>query len=144
MPIISLQISQDLMDQFDQIQKELGFNSRSEALREAILTFLRINQDKTGTEGHRIATITVYHDVREDIMNTFSELIAEYDDIVKSVHQYNLKKTIIKVLITAGEGIEIQDLYKKLTTDKNFFATISYVIIPDLEIGQQEEPEAPA
>lgn len=141
MPMISLQISQELMEKFDNIQRELNFSSRSEALREAILAFLQQNNDKIDHSGHNIATITVTHPVREDIMNQFSDIIENYDQLIKSIYEYNIKNAIVKVLMVAGDGNEIDDLYKKFTTERYFTAFMSYILIPNLEVAEDSNDE---
>ena len=40
MPIISLQISDDLLERFEKVRTLSGFNSKSEALRDAIVSFI--------------------------------------------------------------------------------------------------------
>jgi len=140
--MISLQISQDLMEKFDNIQRELNFSSRSEALREAILAFLQHHSDKVDHSGHNIATITVTHPVREDLMNQFSEIIEKYDPLIKSIYEYNIKNTIVKVLMVAGDGNEIDDLYKKLTTERYFTASLSFILIPSIEVAEDTSEDS--
>jgi len=131
MPMISLQIDQTLQERLDQIQKKLGYASRSECLRESIQAFIRANQDESSLEGHRIANITVYHAMREDILNKFTFELQKYENIIKTIDQYNLKNVIIKSLLVAGPGDEINDLFKTLSSDRLFKCTITFIIIPD-------------
>jgi metal-responsive CopG/Arc/MetJ family transcriptional regulator len=44
MKIISLQVSDDLYDRFEKVRNESGFNSKSEALRDAITKFIETNE----------------------------------------------------------------------------------------------------
>lgn len=135
--MISLQVSQELMNEFDAIQKKLGFSSRSEALRQAILTFLEAYQKESIVPGHKIATMTVHHEIREDILDKFTEIITKYDHLIKAIYQYNLKNRFIKVIITAGDALEVNELYLQLYTNRLFTTTISYVIVPDLDIKEE-------
>ena len=130
-PMISLQISEDLIKKLDEIQEKLDYSSRSETLRECILYFIQ-DQEQQQTlpiKGHKIAVIIVVHDAREDILDKFSLQVEKYENIIKSVTQYNLKKKIMKNLIVAGSGEEIGDLFHELNSERLFQSSITYVIV---------------
>ena len=127
--MISLQVTKELVDEFDKIRKDLGFSSRSEALRESILFFIKENQTKTVQTGHKIASITVQHDIREDILDLFDETTRNYANLVKSMNQYNLKKKMVKTLIAAGDASEIDELYNAFATQRLFQCTLTYLVI---------------
>ncbi|QEE15684.1 CopG family ribbon-helix-helix protein [Promethearchaeum syntrophicum] len=129
MPMISLQISQDLIKKLDEIQEKLEYSSRSETLRESVLFFIQEHQDSLPIIGHKIAVIVVVHEAREDILDKFSLQVEKYENIVKSVTQYNLKNKIMKNLIVAGSGEEIGDLFHELNSERLFQSSITYVIV---------------
>ena len=83
MPMISLQISQDLINKLDEIQEKLEYSSRSETLRESVLFFIQEHQDSLPIIGHKIAVIVVVHEAREDILDKFSLQVEKYENIVK-------------------------------------------------------------
>jgi len=129
MPMISLQISQDLINKLDEIQEKLEYSSRSETLRESVLFFIQEHQDSLPIIGHKIAVIVVVHEAREDILDKFSLQVEKYENIVKSVTQYNLKKKIMKNVIVAGSAGEIGDLFHELNSERLFQSSITYVIV---------------
>jgi len=59
MKIISLQISDDLLDRFEKVRNKSGFNSKSEALRDSILKFIEIHESFENLEGYRIMNINL-------------------------------------------------------------------------------------
>ena len=128
-PMISLQISQDLIKKLDEIQEKLEYSSRSETLRESVMYFIQEHQDSLPITGHKIAVIIVVHEAREDILDKFSLQVEKYENIVKSVTQYNLKKKIIKNLVVAGSGEEIGDLFHELNSERLFQSSITYIIV---------------
>ena len=128
-PMISLQISPELIEKLDEVQKKLEYSSRSETLRESVLYFIQEHQDSLPITGHKIAVIIVVHDSREDILDKFSLQVEKYENIVKSITQYNLKKKIIKNLVVAGSGEEIGDLFHELNSERLFQSSITYVIV---------------
>ena len=131
MPMISLQVSAQLIDELDNIQKQLGFTSRSEILRVAINNLIRENQKEAPSESHRIASISIHHEVREDIYDRFLSFTQKHESIIKSISQYNLRSKVIKSVIVAGSGTEIDDFYNSLSSDRLFKSTITYIIIPE-------------
>ena len=52
MPIISLQVSDDLLERFENVRNLSGFSSKSEALREAIVSFIERNEKFENLEGY--------------------------------------------------------------------------------------------
>ena len=128
--MISLQISPELVNKLDEVQEKLEYSSRSETLRECILYFIQEHQeDLPSIKGHKIAVIIVVHEAREDILDKFSLQVGKYENIIKSVTQYNLKKKIIKNLVVAGSGEEIGDLFHELNSERLFQSSITYIIV---------------
>ena len=127
--MISLQVSPEMVKKLDEIQEKLEYSSRSETLRESVLFFIQEHQDELPITGHNIAVIIVVHEAREDILDKFSLQVRKYENIIKSVTQYNLKKKIIKNLVVAGSGEEIGDLFHELNSERLFQSSITYVIV---------------
>lgn len=132
MPMISLQISQKMQDELDQIQEKLGYASRSEILRESIKYFIQKNNREEPTEGVKIATINVHFEAKRlDIMDEFTEVNQKYDNLLKTINQYNLRNHVIKNIIVVGPATEIHEYFQTLSSNRHFSCTISYLIIPE-------------
>lgn len=129
--MISLQISSELQNNLDQIQTKLGYSSRSECLREMILEFIRNHTEELPVARHQIAIITVHHEAREDIATKFSEISQRYDEIIKSLSQYNLKNRIIKTILVSGNSAELNDFYKEISSDRLYRCTITFLVLPE-------------
>ncbi|MHA1520687.1 MAG: CopG family ribbon-helix-helix protein [Promethearchaeota archaeon] len=128
--MISLQISKDLQDDLDQIQDKGNYASRSECLRGMIVEYIR-NHTEQLSDKHRIALLTVHHEIREDIASKYADIMAHSEEIIKSVSQYHLKNRIIKIILVSGFGIEINELYQQFEADRLYKCTITYLIIPE-------------
>ena len=63
--MISLKVDDNFIEEFDKIQKKIGFSSRSEALRESILLFIKHHQEVMDVSGHRIANLVVYYEAKK-------------------------------------------------------------------------------
>ncbi|MHA1675359.1 MAG: CopG family ribbon-helix-helix protein [Promethearchaeota archaeon] len=132
MPMISLQISKDLQDDLDEIQKSGNYSSRSECLRGMIVDYIR-NHTEQLSDKHRIAIITVHHEIREDIATKYADIMNHSEEIIKSVSQYHLKNRIIKIILVSGFSIEINELYEQFEADRLYKSTITYLVIPEKE-----------
>jgi len=129
--MISLKVDDNLIEEFDKIHQKLGFSSRSEALRESILLFIKNHQEEMEVEGHKIANVVVYYpSQRQEIYNEFSQISMKYEHILKSITQYSLKKYIIRSMIVAGDGDEIDDFYNSLSRSKNFKTILQFITLP--------------
>ena len=128
--MISVQVEDSLIDEFDIVRGKLGFSSRSKALRESIQFFIEKNQSEIVIEGHKIANMIVQYDGPNEIVsNRFSTLTNKYNHLIKSINQYNLKTNIIQTMIVAGFAEEIQEFYNEVMISKNFKTTITYLIV---------------
>ena len=59
MKIISLQVTDDLYDRFEKVRNESGFNSKSEALRDAINKFIETHERFENLKGYKIMAINL-------------------------------------------------------------------------------------
>ncbi len=130
--MISLQISKEMQDELDKVQQKLGYSSRSEALRESISLFIQTNQREDPTEGIKIASINLHYEAsRNDISDEFTDISQKYDNLIKTINQYNLRNHVILNMIISGSGSEIHELFQILSSNRHFNASISYLLIPE-------------
>ncbi|MFX1411786.1 MAG: ribbon-helix-helix protein, CopG family, partial [Promethearchaeota archaeon] len=72
MPIISLQISDDLLERFEKVRNMSGFNSKSEALRDSIVNFIEKYEKFENLEGYKIMAITLVYPFKDLIFDQIS------------------------------------------------------------------------
>ena len=122
------------------MQEKLDLPSRSETLRECINLFIQENLKTHPTGGHKIANISVVHETRRaEIFDKFGETCRKYEHLIKSVSQYNLKNNLVKSVIVAGAGEEIQEYYHSLSKDRHFQCSITYLIIPEKSLEKEKD-----
>lgn len=130
--MVSLQISKEMQEELDLIQHKLGFSSRSETLRESIKYYMQMNQREEPTEGIKIATINLHYEAnRPDIAEELTNINQKYENLIKTINQYNLRNNVIKNIITSGPATEIHEYFQILSSNRHFNCTISYLIIPN-------------
>ena len=129
MPIISLQISDDLLERFEQIRIQSGFNSKSEALRDSIVSFIEKYEEFNDLKGYRIMTLSLVYPNKELIIDQITELYSRYHQIIKTLTDWRIAERKIEILLLVGEIDIIKDLYKELAKIKDIICAIREIII---------------
>lgn len=129
MKIISLQISDDLLERFEKVRNQSGFNSKSEALRDSILKFIEIHESFEKLEGYRIMNINLVYPFKEQIADEISELYYKFHSIIKAVTDWRIAEKKIEIVLVVGEFGIIKDLYQMIVKIKDVISSIHEVII---------------
>ena len=129
MKIISLQVSEDLLDRFEKIRIQSRFNSKSEALRDAIIKFIENYEKIENLEGYRIMTINLVYPFKEPIADEISELYHQFHSIIKAVTDWRIVEKKIEIVLAVGEIGVIKDLYQAISKIKDIISSIHEVII---------------
>ena len=129
MPIISLQISEDLLERFENIRNLRGFNSKSEALRDSIINFIENYERFENLEGYKIMTINLVYPFKEIIIDQISDLYTNFQKIIKTVTDWRIAEKKIEIILVVGEIELIKDLYQKLIRIKDINCSIREIII---------------
>ncbi|MFX0009261.1 MAG: ribbon-helix-helix protein, CopG family [Candidatus Hermodarchaeota archaeon] len=129
MKIISLQLSDDLSDRFEQVRVQSGFTSKSEALRDAILKFIENFEKYDNIEGYRIMTINLVYPFKEPIINEISEISHRFHTIIKAITDWRIAEKKIELILAVGEFSVIKDLYQSITRLKDVNCSIHEIIL---------------
>ena len=129
MPIISLQVSNDLLERFDRVRNESGFNSKSEALRDSIINFIEKHEKFDNLEGYKIMTISLVYPFKEITINQISNVYSRFHQIIKTITDWRIVEKKIEIILIVGEIELIKDLYKELTKIKDVICSTREIII---------------
>ncbi len=129
MKIISLQVSEDLLERFEKVRKQSGFSSKSEALRDSILKFIESHEKFENLEGYRIMTISLVYPVKEPIADEISELYYKFHKIIKAVSDWRIAEKKIETVLVVGEFGFIKDLYRSIAKIKDVISSIHEIIL---------------
>ncbi len=129
MPIISLQISDDLLERFEKVRNVSGFNSKSEALRGAIVNFIGDQEKFENLEGYKIMTISLVYPFKEVIIDEISEIYSQYKQIIKTITDWRIVDKKIELILAVGEFGLIKDLKNSLSKIKEVNSSIHEIII---------------
>ncbi|MFX1238406.1 MAG: ribbon-helix-helix protein, CopG family [Promethearchaeota archaeon] len=129
MPIISLQVSNDLLERFEKVRIQSGFNSKSEALRDSIVNFIEKHENFDNLKGYTIMTISLVYPFKEIIINQISNLYSRFNQIIKTITDWRIAEKKIELVLSVGEIEVIKDLYKELAKLKDVICSIREIII---------------
>lgn len=129
MPIISLQISDDLLERFEKLRIQSGFNSKSEALRDAIVSFIENKEKFDDLQGYKIITINMVYPYKEVIIDEITESYNKFKSIIKTVTDWRIADKKIETIMAVGEFGLIKDLYQDLSKIKDVICSIHELII---------------
>ena len=129
MPIISLQISDDLLERFDKVRNKSGFSSKSEALRDSIVNFIEYHEKFENLEGYKLMTVSLVYPFKEIIIDHITEIYSRYHQIIKTVTDWRIAEKKIELLLLVGEFGTIKDLYKEIAKIKDIICSIREIVI---------------
>ncbi len=129
MPIISLQITNDLLERFEKVRIQCRFSSKSEALRDAIIIFIENKEKFESLEGYKIMTINLVYPFKEVIIDEITELYTRFKLIIKTVTDWRIADKKIEIIMAVGEFGLIKDLYQMLSKIKDVICSIHEIII---------------
>ncbi|MHA1109991.1 MAG: CopG family ribbon-helix-helix protein [Promethearchaeota archaeon] len=109
MPMVSLQLSNETLQKFDKVQRESGYLSRSEALRDAILKFIGEQEQKQYTSEIKRSIVTVVYKSDPSKLEMFSGIEQRFDDIVKTFSEYMMKEQTLRIYVIIGKMSRIND-----------------------------------
>lgn len=129
MPIISLQVSKDLLERFEKVRNQSGFNSKSEALRDSIVSFIEKHEQFENLEGYKIMTISLVYPFKDIIVDLISDIYAKFHQIIKTITDWRIAEKKIELILLVGEVEIIQDIYKELAKINDVICSIREIII---------------
>jgi len=109
MPIVSLSLTSDLLRRLDGALKEGGYSSRSEAIRDALRSYLSEYALSKFDRGRVAATVTVMSERdKRGVDERLTQLRHEHDDIVSgNMHIHLGESFCLEIFITEGEAREV-------------------------------------
>ena len=129
MKIISLQISDDLLERFEKIRSKSGFQSKSEALRHSIVKFIEDYEQFDNLEGYKIMAINLVYPFKDAISEEISEIYSQFNTIIKAITDWRILEKVIEIILIVGEFGIIKDLYYSLSKIKDVTCSIHEIVI---------------
>ena len=117
MPIVSISLNDDMLDDVDKLMKTLGFSGRSELVRAGIRSLISEEKERQDILGSLHALLLVIHDEESEqevtsAKHTFDELINTH------IHSKVDNNKCLEIFLLKGEADKIKSMTKGFQTNK--------------------------
>jgi CopG family transcriptional regulator, nickel-responsive regulator len=117
---IGVSLPDTLLGEFDEIIEQKGYSSRSEAIRDAIGSYISCYDWMCDIKGRHIGAIAVIYDhTKRGLSDALTDIQHDYSHLIKSsVHIYLDHYDCYEVVVLDGNGEEIAKLTEAMMTLK--------------------------
>jgi len=113
MPVVSLSLNDQLLEDLDELQGELGYSGRSEIVRAAIRLFLTDGRDKQRLEGSVNGLLLAIHS--HEAEHHVTQIKGQYQDIIHTqLHNRFREGKCMELFILEGDAERIRGLSAEL------------------------------
>ena len=117
MPIVSISLNDEILKQIDNLQKNLGFSGRSDAIRAGIRSFVSEEKQKEDLSGNVNAILLVVHNDEYD--NQVTGIKHSYEDLITThLHSKIEGDKCMELFMLKGEANLVTDITKNFQTNK--------------------------
>jgi CopG family nickel-responsive transcriptional regulator len=117
MVVISVSLSSKELKEFDEISKELGFSSRSDAVRSALAKFISANRLVLGSEGEGHYLVSISYEAKKK--HQVTEIIHKYSDVIRSSLHTHFDERCVEQTIIIGEYEKVRSFTEELSALKD-------------------------
>ncbi|MCK4476384.1 MAG: CopG family ribbon-helix-helix protein [Methanophagales archaeon] len=111
MTIISISLTDEILEEIDRLQKELGFSGRSEVMRAGARMLLADNKEKEALEGRLNSVLLLIH--AQKVEDTVTEIKHEFEDIISTqIHNHLREDKCLEVFILEGDAARVKQLVR--------------------------------
>ena len=127
MPIISVSIDDETLEELDAIEKSLSFSGRSEAVRAGVRSLASENRNAENLKGEIKAVLLLVHEERAE--GSASSLAHDFEDIISTQIHSNLKVgKCLEIFVLSGDARRIRGLFMQAKASKKM--EYSRLIVP--------------
>ena len=133
---ISVSLQEALLQQLDEMVRERGFESRSQAIAEMISHQVTAHKKELGNEV-MAGTITLLYDHSTPrLQKTLADLQHEHiSEVISSLHVHLMHSQTMEVILVQGPAANLQLLADKMTTNRGVISgklQLSTTLMPQL------------
>jgi len=113
---ISMSLPKKLLNDFDEVLKDRGYQSRSKGIRDALKDYITRYQWMNEMEGDRVGILAVIYDYHyTGVMEDLTDLQHDFRQYINSVmHVHMSENHILDVMVLKGDVKYIRDLTEKV------------------------------
>ena len=117
MPIVSISLTEEILKEIDNLQKNLGFSGRSDAIRAGIRSFVSEEKQKENLSGNVNAILLVVHNDEYD--NQVNGIKHSYEDLITThLHSKIEGDKCMELFMLKGEADSVSSITKDFQINK--------------------------
>ncbi|HJM14377.1 MAG TPA: CopG family ribbon-helix-helix protein [Candidatus Nitrosopelagicus sp.] len=117
MPIVSISLTEEILNEIDSLQKNLGFSGRSDAIRAGIRSFVSEEKQKENLSGNVNAILLVVHNDEYD--NQVNGIKHSYEDLITThLHSKIEGDKCMELFMLKGEADSVSSITKDFQINK--------------------------
>ena len=117
MPIVSISLTEEILNEIDSLQKNLGFSGRSDAIRAGIRSFVAEEKQKEDLSGNVNAILLVVHNDEYD--NQVNGIKHSYEDLITThLHSKIEGDKCMELFMLKGEAGSVSSITKDFQINK--------------------------
>lgn len=117
MAIISISLSQKLLEEIDQVKEEIGYSGRSEVIRASTRMLIADNLDKKGLKGEKNSILLLIHSQKAE--DKVTEIKHDFEDIINTqIHSHLQEEKCLELFILEGDAQRMNQLTKLFQTSR--------------------------
>ena len=117
--MVSLQLPEEILNKFDAIQKDSKYGSRSEALRDAMLLFIKDYENRKKITGIKKALMVVQYEADLDTLEIISSTEHLFENEIKTYIQYKFDSQTVRIYLVVGDMKRLNDFAEKFNQIKD-------------------------
>ena len=127
MPIVSISLTEEILKEIDNLQKNLGFSGRSDAIRAGIRSFVSEEKQKENLSGNVNAILLVVHNDEYD--NQVNGIKHSYEDLITThLHSKIEGDKCMELFMLKGEADSVISITKDFQINKKM-DTVKFVTL---------------
>lgn len=103
MAIVSVSLSDKLLDEIDDLKDEMGFSGRSEVIRASARMLIADNREKKNLRGKINSILILIHDQKDE--DKVTEIKHDFEDIISTqIHSHLRENKCLEVFMLDGDA----------------------------------------
>jgi len=117
MVVVSISLNDEILQEIDRIQHELGFSGRSEVIRAGARSLILESRENQQLTGSINAVLLIVH--AHDADSIVSDIKHLFEDIMKTqIHSHLRENTCLDIFVLDGDATYIKSMVRKFQTNR--------------------------
>ena len=117
MTIVSISLNEDIINDINKLQKNLGFSGRSEIVRAGLRNMIAEQKERDNLQGEVSALLLIIHKEEED--DQIINMRHDYEEVINThLHSKIDRDRCVEVFLLKGEADLIKDMTRKFQVNK--------------------------